>query len=158
MESVSAIPMEKLVPHDRPMALLDHMLEIDGGRSVSQVAIHPESMFYQDGGVPAYVGLEYMAQAVAAHGGYRSFISGEPVKVGFLLGTPHLKFHCQSFPNGAILNVEVSEDWGDDQLMRFQCAIRNQEGALLMETGLNVFQPQNLTAYLEKNRSEGSAS
>lgn len=153
MEPVSAIPMKKLVPHDPPMALLDHLREIEGDRSVCQVTIHPGSMFYENGGVPAYVGLEYMAQAVAAHGGYRALKANEPVKVGFLLGTPQLKFYCESFPNGAVLDVEVLEDWGDDQLMRFQCAIRNDQGQLLMETGLNVFQPQDLDAYLNKNRA-----
>jgi len=153
MEPLSEIPMEKLVPHDLPMALLDKMTEFQDNRSICQVTIHPEIMFYEENGVPAFVGLEYMAQAVAAHGGYRSLTQGEPVKVGFLLGTPHLKFYCESFSNGTTLNVEVLEDWGDHQLMRFQCAIRDTAGNLLMETGLNVFQPKDLDAYLSKNRA-----
>ena len=54
----------------------------------STVCIGEDSMFFEPPhGVPGYVGLEYIAQTIAAHGGLRARAVGEPVRIGFLLGT-----------------------------------------------------------------------
>ncbi len=153
MEQVRDIPVEKLVPHRRPMILIDVMVEADATRSVCETTIRPDSVFLEPEGVPAFVGIEFMAQAVAAHGGYLSYLKGEPAKVGFLLGTPHLTMARPFFKLGQTLRMEVVEDWGDDQLMRFSCTIRDKDsGAVLQEAGLNVFQPRDLHEYLEQKR------
>lgn len=151
---VSQIPIEQLVPHDKPMALLDQMLEYHGDQSRCRVTITRQSPFAESDGVPAYVGIEYMAQAIAAHDGYRSILAGNEVKVGFLLGTPGFRSNCSVFPIGAVLDVVVEEDWGNDELHRFACQIIDtNNGNILQETGLNVFQPKNLEAYLSHART-----
>ena len=150
-------PIEDLVPHDRPMALLDEMVSYTDQRSVCKVTIHPDSMFAGPYGVPSYVGIEYMAQAIAAHGGYRARLAGQPIKVGFLLGTPKLTSNCDNFPMNHTLKIEVVEDWGDDELRRFQCKVIDAEsGEVLQETGLNVFQPKDLEQYLGGEKGAGS--
>ncbi len=147
------LPIDALVPHARPMLLLDSMLEADETHNRCTVTIGPDTMFLEEGGVPAYVGIEYMAQAVAAHGGYLAHLAGEPVRIGFLLGTPRFVTHCEAFPLGSVLEIEAHLEWGDDELLRFGCRIRDMDtGRLLQEAGLNVFQPRDLDTYLQANR------
>jgi predicted hotdog family 3-hydroxylacyl-ACP dehydratase len=45
-----------------------------------------------DGLVLSWVGIEYMAQCIAAHRGLRSRANGEPIKVGFLVGSKRVAF------------------------------------------------------------------
>ena len=146
------IPIGELVPHDPPMILIDAMVEADEQHNVCLVAVTPESLFLEEEGVPALVGIEYMAQAVAAHGGYMSRLAGEPVRVGFLLGTPKMISHVTHFPLHSNLRIEVLLDWGDEELMRFSCKIMDESGRLLQEAGLNVFHPRDLDTYLAESR------
>src|SRR5450830_981789 len=75
-----------LVPHAAPMLLLDRVLRVDAETLCAEVAIRPDSLFYGERGIGAWVGIEYMAQAIAAYAGYHAQQRGEPVKIGFLLG------------------------------------------------------------------------
>lgn len=134
------------------MALIDAMIEADLTRNICIVTITEKSLFLEAKGVPAFVGIEYMAQAVAAHGGYLALRNNQPIRVGFLLGTPKLISHVTHFPLSMRLQIKVAQDWGEQELMRFHCAIYDrQNGQMLQETGLNVFHPKNLDAYLAQN-------
>jgi predicted hotdog family 3-hydroxylacyl-ACP dehydratase len=145
-------PIEQLLPHRPPMILLDRLVQTHGATTLCEVTIGPHSMFLQAAGVPAFVGIEYMAQAVAAHGGYRSYLEGEPIVVGLLLGTRRLDTTCQFFELGQTLHIEVSHIWGKHELMRFRCAITNAVSATrLQQAELNVFKPKALQSYLEEN-------
>jgi len=92
-----------------------------------------------------------MAQAVAAYGGYKSHLAGEPVAVGFLLGTPQLKTSCQFFAVGQTLRIQVAHVWGDNELLQFHCAIRDAStGEFLQQAELNVFKPKDFQSYLRE--------
>jgi predicted hotdog family 3-hydroxylacyl-ACP dehydratase len=133
------------------MILLDRLVESKGRESTCEVTIGPHSMFVETAGVPAFVGIEYMAQAVAAHGGYQSYQAGEPIAVGLLLGTRHVKLHGPFFELGQTLRIHVIHTWGERELMRFRCAITPiATGTLLQQAELNVFKPTILRAYLEE--------
>lgn len=153
MEEAIDIPIGDLVPHDPPMILIDAMLSGSETRSLCQVKITGDSLFLEAQGVPAYVGIEYMAQSIAAHGGYLAHRVNETVRVGFLLGSPQLRSHVTHFPLGQELRIEVKQDWGDEELMRYHCVITDAgSGEALQEAGLNVFHPRDLETYLDKNR------
>lgn len=144
--------IEQLLPHRPPMLLIDRLVQSDGVITVCEVTIGPHSMFVQAAGVPAFVGIEYMAQTVAAHGGYQSYLEGQPIVVGLLLGTRRLETACQFFELGQILRIEVTHVWGKHELMRFRCSITNAvSDARLQQAELNVFKPKVLQSYLEEN-------
>jgi len=135
------------------MILIDRMVRADADGNLCELVTDRDSVFLQDEGVPAFAGIEYMAQAVAAHAGWKARIDGEPVKVGFLLGTPKLEIHRPFFPLGHRIQVSIERDWGDDELMRFACKISDADtGEVYQEAGLNVFQPKDLEAYLARKR------
>ncbi len=144
-------PIEQLLPHRLPMILIDRLVRTNGVETVCEVTIKPHSMFVQAAGVPAFVGIEYMAQTVAAHGGYQSYLEGHPIAVGLLLGTRRLETHCQFFELGQTLRIDVTHIWGQHELMRFRCAITHAvSDTRLQQAELNVFKPKTLQSYLEE--------
>lgn len=149
MAAVQYPPLEQLLPHRPPMILIDRMIDATDAGSTCEVTIGPQTLFMEPGGVPAFVGLEYMAQAVAAYGGYKSYLAGEPMAMGFLLGIPQLKTYCQLFDCGQTLQVQVTHVWGDNELMQFHCTIHDAlTGKLLQQAELTVFKPGDLQSYL----------
>jgi predicted hotdog family 3-hydroxylacyl-ACP dehydratase len=149
MAAVQYPPLEQLLPHRPPMILIDRMIDATDAGSTCEVTIGPQTLFMEPGGVPAFVGLEYMAQAVAAYGGYKSYLAGEPMAMGFLLGIPQLKTYCQLFDCGQTLQVQVTHVWGDKELMQFHCTIHDAlTGKLLQQAELTVFKPRDLQSYL----------
>src|SRR2546426_3960121 len=85
--------IRSLVPHSGPMVLLDRVVSVDEESLCAEVLIRADSMFCAAGGVGAWVGLEYMAQAIAAYAGYGARLRGAPVKIGFLLGSR--RYECR---------------------------------------------------------------
>jgi predicted hotdog family 3-hydroxylacyl-ACP dehydratase len=149
MAAVRYPPLEQLLPYRPPMILIDRMIDATDTGTMCEVTIRPQTLFIEPEGVPAFVGLEYMAQAVAAYGGYKSYLAGEPMAIGFLLGTPQLKTYCQFFDCGQTLQIQVTHVWGDDELMQFHCTIQDAlTGRLLQQAELNIFKPHDLQSYL----------
>jgi predicted hotdog family 3-hydroxylacyl-ACP dehydratase len=149
MATLGYPPIEQLVPHRPPMILIDRMIEATDTAMTCEVTITPQTLLIESAGVPAFVGLEYMAQAVAAYGGYKAYLAGQPIGLGLLLGTPQLKISCQFFHCGQTLQIQVTHIWGDNELMQFQCTIHDAlTGVLLQQAELTVFKPQDVTSYL----------
>jgi predicted hotdog family 3-hydroxylacyl-ACP dehydratase len=149
MAAVRYPPLEQLLPYRPPMILIDRMINATDTGTMCEVTIRPQTLFIEPEGMPAFVGLEYMAQAVAAYGGYKSYLAGEPMAIGFLLGTPQLKTSCQFFDYGQTLQIQVTHVWGDSELMQFHCTIQDAlTGKLLQQAELNIFKPHDLQSYL----------
>ena len=150
MAAVRYPPIEQLLPHRPPMILIDRMIDATDTASTCEVTITPQTLFIESAGVPAFVGLEYMAQAVAAYGGYKSYLAGEPIGLGFLLGTPQLNTYCQFFHCGQTLQIQVTHVWEHNELMQFRCTIQDAlTGKVLQQAELNVFKPQDVSSYLQ---------
>lgn len=66
----------QLVPHSGKMSLLDNIVEYGDDWLSAEVCITADSMFADEKGVPGWVGLEYMAQAVAAYAGLQERLNG----------------------------------------------------------------------------------
>jgi predicted hotdog family 3-hydroxylacyl-ACP dehydratase len=143
-------PLQQLLPHRPPMILLTRMVEATATTAACEVDIGPDTQFCGGEGVAAYIGIEYMAQAVAAFSGFQRHCNGQPIEVGFLISVPKFKSCIQSFRLGQTLRVEVAHTWGESQLARFQCVIKDpQNGTLLQEAELSVFKPESLDTILQ---------
>ncbi|MEC5396274.1 hotdog family protein [Uliginosibacterium sp. H1] len=139
-----------LLPHASRMLLLDRCVEIGEEHLVAEVVIRPDTMFCRDGAVGAWVGIEYMAQAVGAYGGNVWRQQGQPPKVGFLLGTRKQLCHRPRFAIGSVLRVTARREFqGGDGLAAFACSIEDQDG-LAAEATLSVFEPANVAQYLQQ--------
>jgi predicted hotdog family 3-hydroxylacyl-ACP dehydratase len=130
----------KLLPHKPPMILLDALLNYDDEGTTACVTITEASLFLEPDGVPVHVGLEYMAQACGAYAGAVARDKGEPVKIGFMLGTRRYQAHVPYFRLGERLLVSVKVVYRDDQMGAFDCRIA-VAGKLAAEAQLTVYQP-----------------
>ncbi|HEY0490518.1 MAG TPA: hotdog family protein [Telluria sp.] len=141
-----------LVPHSGPMVLLDRVLAADDETLCAEVTIRPGSVFCDGSGVGSWVGMEYMAQAVAAHAGYLALQRGEAVKVGFLLGTRRYETSRPAFAVGSVLHVHVRRALqGDNGLGAFECRIEDAAGGVAASATVTVFEPENVDEFLQRS-------
>lgn len=125
------------------MVLLDRVISVDEESLCAEVGIRSDTLFCGPDGVGAWVGIEYMAQAIAAWAGYNAQLRGEPVKLGFLLGTRRYECSRPIFLLGSVLRVYVQRLFQDDNgLGSFECRIDDAQGPLSTAT-VTVFQPIN---------------
>ncbi|MBB5017432.1 putative hotdog family 3-hydroxylacyl-ACP dehydratase [Chitinivorax tropicus] len=141
-------PIHELVPHGGRMVLLDRVIAADADSLTAEVTIHFDSMFCDGQQMGAWVGIEYMAQAIAAFAGLHARQQGEKIKVGFLLGTRRYSASQPYFAVGDTLRVTVNKELqGDSGLASFDCAIKSDN--IDVRAVLTVFQPADPQMYLE---------
>ncbi len=140
--AMEMVPIDELVRHRGQMLLIDRLVEASAGHAVGEVTITSSSSFFRAGrGVPAYVGLEYMAQTVAAFDGARRVQSGEPPAIGFLLGTRRYVSKVKYFLADTLLSVHVNMVFSEGGMASFECVI-SAFGEELVTASLNVYRPE----------------
>jgi predicted hotdog family 3-hydroxylacyl-ACP dehydratase len=146
-----ALPdIQAVVPHRPPMLLLSRLLAADGDCLQAEAQVDANGPFGNGLQVPAWVGIEYMAQAVAAWAGLRSLRAGGGARLGFLLGTRRYRANVAAFEHGQCLQVEVRcELLGDNGLGAFSCRLV-EAAATLAEAQLSVYEPADAFAYLQE--------
>ena len=130
------------------MVLLDRVVEIAEDHIVVETTVRDDGLFSNtDHTVPAWVGLEYMAQAIAAFSGYRRKCRGEEIGLGFLLGTRHYQCSVDSFPCGIRLRVRVEKIVeAANEMSVFDCVIESDN--IHAASKLNVLLPQDSKKFL----------
>ncbi len=134
--------IDKLLPHDNPMILVDRALEIGQDSIHSQVDIDKHLMFFdqETNTVPAYVGIEFMAQSIAAWSGYQALKKGEQPPIGFLLGSRRYQAECDHFSQGQTLDIFAQQVMEDSGMAVFKAHIEYQ-GNIVAQCQLNVYVP-----------------
>ena len=141
-------PITELVPHQGAMCLLDRVIAVEGERLSAEVVVPADGLFSHDGGVGAWVGIEYMAQAVAAWAGWQARQLGEAPRIGLLLGTRRYRCKVARFAAGQRLQVDVERGYqADNGLGQFDCRI-HADGEELAHAQLTVFGPKDPSAFL----------
>lgn len=147
--AVDTLDIRRFLPHSGVMVLLDRLLEVGPEDLWAEVTIRPDSMFCDVHGVPGWVGVEYMAQAIAAYAGYTAQLHNEAVKIGFLLGTRRYEASCPSFAIGSQLKIHVHRILqADNGIGSFECQI-HAAGQQLASAAVTVFQPADAAVFLE---------
>ena len=141
------------VPHAGTMSLLDRVLASGDDWLEAEVAIRPDSTFCDGGKVGGWVGLEYLAQGIAAFAGVRAHKQGTAVKIGFLVSTRKYECSLPSFAVGDHLVIRVDHEYeADNGLSVFNCRMRKNEEEVASAT-ITVFQPVDPAEFL---RSESA--
>ncbi|MGH0035907.1 MAG: 3-hydroxylacyl-ACP dehydratase [Myxococcota bacterium] len=139
-------PPGQLIPHAGAMVLLSRVRAHDESRTVCEIDVDALPLFRDERGcVPAWLGLEFMAQCVAAHAGLVGRLAGEPPKIGLLVGSRRVRFHRAMYTAGQCLSVSARRTWGQDSgLVAFECAIDDaRTDERLAEGRLNCFMPKD---------------
>ena len=136
------------VPHQSPMSLLDTLEDYSDNTLVSSITIKEDSLFYEELGVPTWVGLEYMGQSIAAYGGVKARNEDKHVKIGFLVSCRHYESPQSHFKLGSKLIVLVEEVITNPSgLSVFNCSITWSD--FLIRANINVFLPEKVEEFLE---------
>ena len=142
--------LDDLIPHRSTMSLLDAVLDAGPEGLTATVTISSGSAFFDGGCVPAWVGIEYMAQAMAAFAGLEKQRVGETVKIGFLLGTRRYETAREVFHEGEKLRVDVERLYQEDSGLGCFAGRISIAGETVAEARLNVFEPPDTEAFLQE--------
>lgn len=135
----ATIPIRELLPHGPEMILIDRLVSYDRGRSVAVADVSDQSVFFERTGVPAWAGIEYMAQAIAAHGGFEARLRGEVPAIGFLLGTRAFESSVHEFPDGCRLTMSVVPEQVESAFASFECTIAMDR--VIATAVVNIYRP-----------------
>ncbi|VVN97163.1 hotdog family protein [Pseudomonas fluorescens] len=143
-------PLAELIPHAGDMILIDQVLSFDEEQIHTRLTVKPGGVFSRpDGSLPAWIGVELMAQSVAAYAGCRARLLGNPVELGFLLGTRKFECNVEYFPAGTELTLHALRSLEDASGMGiFECHIYGP--GIHATARLNVFCPPQPTLYLDE--------
>lgn len=135
------------------MLLIDELVSHDAHGATCKVTLKENAAFARDGRVPAIVGLEYLAQCVAAFAtlhpepGRDAAPNVAPSKprIGYLVGVRGLDLAVESFDVGDELLVTVNHVWGSGEGAQFTGAIE-REGQTVVKGTLTVYVPPSVEA------------
>jgi predicted hotdog family 3-hydroxylacyl-ACP dehydratase len=140
-----------LLPHAGRMVWLDRIVGHGDGWLEAEVTVRRDALLADETGVGSWIGIEYMAQTIGAYAGLRARARGEPVKIGFLVGTRGYASRWPRFPLGSRLRIHVRLDCeAGNGMSVFACRIVH-DGEELAAADLNVFQPADPIRFLEEN-------
>ncbi|HEY4317437.1 MAG TPA: hotdog family protein [Herbaspirillum sp.] len=151
-------PIADLVPHTASMLLLDRVVAADADSLQAEVDIHAATLFAGEDGVGSWIGIEYMAQAVAAFAGLQAMLHArqnpdsthKPRQIGFLLGSRRYTASRGHFALGSTLRIHVLRLLqADNGLGSFDCHIADGDEHIATAT-LTVFQPPDLATFLDE--------
>jgi predicted hotdog family 3-hydroxylacyl-ACP dehydratase len=147
-------PIADLLPHSGDMILIDEVLEFGEEHVRTRVHVRPGGLFNRaDGSLPAWVGIELMAQSVAAFAGCQGKLKDEPVQLGFLLGTRKFECNVEHFAVGSELLIHATRSLQDDSGMGvFECRLTGD--GINAVARLNVYCPPHAANYLAEGAQD----
>lgn len=150
-------PMAALVPHAGRMSLLGELVGAEGDELQAALTVGPQDLFFDamgpGTGVGAWVGIEYMAQAVAAWAGLQARRAGGGAQIGFLLGSRRYRSSRSAFAAGERLCVTVRREFqADNGLGQFDCRIEIGTETVA-SAQLTVFGPEDPAAFLNGDKN-----
>ena len=150
-------PIAELIPHAGSMCLLDRVVEHSPAETTCAVDPAASDLLARaDGSVPAWIGVEYMAQCVAVHGGLAARSRGESPKPGILLGSRRLRFDARDFVPGDELLVRARHEAGETGLVVFDCSLaRAAGGGPVVEGRINVYRFEDWQAIRKGGGADG---
>ena len=133
------LKLEDVLVHRPPMLLLDSIVSFTESSLRASVIPSPDSSFYQSSvGIPTWIGMEYMAQAIAALAGIRAVEIGAPLPYGLLIGCRRYVTEVSHFEAEQELIVDVVENFVDAEgVSAFDCEIH--ANVILVKGRLTVF-------------------
>jgi predicted hotdog family 3-hydroxylacyl-ACP dehydratase len=149
--------VHEVLPHAGRMLLLDRLMDYGPEHVTCGLTIRPDTLFSEPTlGVPAWVGIEYMAQTAGVYSGINDRLASRAPAVCLLLGARSYRATAPYFSIGSSLRIVttlVLRD--DDDLAAFQCAIYSRAGGeeTIVATGdIKAYRPRDLSAVVRGER------
>jgi len=142
--------VDDVLPHRGTMRLVDEIVACSED-AVTVLASVDSQAWYADarGAMPSWIGIELMAQAIAAHVGLIAMRAGGRARPGVLLGASRYEAHAPSFERGARLRIEAKELLKSEQGHgAYECTIAAGERCVAQAV-VKVYQPTDFQAFIE---------
>lgn len=133
------------------MILLDEVLSVSADGVHARTRARRDGLFAPSGerDLPPWMGLEYLAQAIAAWAGFHELEAGRPVRPGFLVGARSFHSDAGRIPCGEPLEVRAERVFGDPEgISVFDGRVAGT--GVDQHTRVKVFLPPDLQRYLEQ--------
>lgn len=152
MTNTTLYSIDELVPHSGQMSLLSRVTDYGDGWLKAEVDIHSNSVFAEHSGVPAWIGIEYLAQAIAAYSGIHQRIQQSAPKLGFLLGTRRYDVNTEWFPIDQILQVRVDREMEAENGLCVFNGILTAD-AIEATAKINIYQPDDSIQFMKETHA-----
>lgn len=136
--------LDQIMLHARTMRLIDRVISHTDTSVIAEVTITKDSTFLNGDHVPAWVGLEYAAQGVAALSGIRAHERGIPHRLGFLLSCRRFRCDRDKFMLGDVIEIHADEEFNDNKMGGYKCALRI-DGQEVATVTLSAYIPDDLS-------------
>lgn len=132
------------LPHQPPMMLLQHVCDITENSATCEVNVSTTGILApfldENLALPAWFGLELMAQTVGVWCGSNDIKETGSPQIGMLLGARGFKSTLPAFPLNSALTIHVIKVLKDARLANFDCCIILNE-TKIAHSKLTVYQP-----------------
>jgi predicted hotdog family 3-hydroxylacyl-ACP dehydratase len=145
-------PIEDIIPHRGTMLLLDRVIAFENESTTAEYSPRDDSWYTDDqGNMPAWMGIELMAQTVAAHVSLLKRSENTPLQPGVLLGTRSYRSKVPCFNSDALLCIHVIMIYRDPGgLGAYNCSI-SYDGKELATATIKVFEPVDFQTLVQGN-------
>jgi predicted hotdog family 3-hydroxylacyl-ACP dehydratase len=152
MNSGHLPPIEDLLPHRGTMLLLDRAISFDAESACCEYKPRPEAWYAdKEGNMPAWIGIELMAQTIAAHVGLLKHSKGLPHKQGVLLGTRRYSASHPAFMANSLLHIHARIILcNTGGLGAYECHIEAENEHVATAT-LMVFEPDDFKIFMQSS-------
>jgi predicted hotdog family 3-hydroxylacyl-ACP dehydratase len=130
---------ELLIPHRRPMQVIDRLNESDGEKAIAETCFDMDSPFVIDssGKIERLVLIEMVAQTYAAAKGYEDLSGGKKFSQGYLVGISKAVFHGDSYAGRSLLVKVRTKDSFDDFFITVGEVFQQEK--LILEASLTIW-------------------
>jgi predicted hotdog family 3-hydroxylacyl-ACP dehydratase len=132
------------------MLLIERVSACSDAALTAHATVHADAWYADaDGAMPAWIGIELMAQAIAAHVSLLAMRAGGHARPGVLLGSRSYQAHVPTFKRGAALRIDVTEVLRSTEGHgAYECTI-DQHGTRCAQAVIKVFQPTDFQTFIE---------
>jgi len=130
--------IEDLINHRRGMLLVDRLVSYDISGAVIEVILKEDTSFLNEDYVPAWIGIEYAAQAVAVWAGLQAIQGDKKIKTGLLLSCRKYKSTRPRFMLGETLNIHIREEFRIRRMCTYDCRIYDETGKEVVTVSLSA--------------------
>jgi predicted hotdog family 3-hydroxylacyl-ACP dehydratase len=143
-------PIDAILPHRGTMLLVDCVSALGNETLTAHAAVRGDAWYADEhGAMPAWLGIELMAQGVAAHVALLAMRAGGRARPGVLLGTRSYKAHVSAFARDAQLTINVHEVLRSEEgHSAYECTIEH-DGERYADAVIKVYQPGDFQTFIE---------
>lgn len=168
-------PIADCLPHRGPMLLVERIVASTEEAIRVEARVDGAAWYADaDGAMPAWIGVELMAQTTGAHIGFQALMGIAAARPGVLLGTRRYTMQAPRFAAGSRLVIDAERVlWTEEGHGAYACTIRlmvpsgtddtdhgptarreTPAPEVLAEGVIKVFQPADFAAFSERSKGE----